>query len=95
MTEFTMSRDELRRGLAWAAHGVPGRDAHSPVLTMTRVAVATEGVTFGGFNYETSATACLPATVATPGTTFIPGRLAAVLSESLPDAPVDFSTDGA
>jgi DNA polymerase-3 subunit beta len=58
-------------------------------------ATADGGLVLSSFDYEVSARVEVEAAVAEPGVVLVSGRLLADISRSLPNRPVDVSTDGA
>src|SRR3954463_8951209 len=94
--KFTVERDVLADAVAWAARNLPVRPS-VPVLAGLLI----EPVEGGGglqrspFDYERSARATLPATVQDEGKVLVSGRLRSDICRSLPNKPVEMTTDGA
>jgi DNA polymerase-3 subunit beta len=92
--KFRVERDVLAESVAWAARSLPSRPS-VPILAGLLVEAEEGQITLSGFDYETSVRVTVPAQVADTGKCLISGRLAADISKSLPDQPVDVSVDGA
>ena len=91
--KFRVERDVLAEAVAWAARSLPARPP-VPVLAGLLL-VADEGrLSLSGFDYEVSARVEAEADVDEPGTVLVSGRLLADISRSLPNRPVEVSTDG-
>lgn len=92
--KIRVERDTLADAVAWAARILPQK-TQLPVLAGLRLdAAGTGGLRLSGFDYEVSAEAELDVTVAEAGAALVPGRLLADITRSLPDQPVELSTDG-
>lgn len=92
--KIRVERDTLADAVAWAARILPQK-TQLPVLAGLRLDATGDGaLRLSGFDYEVSAEAQLEVTVAEAGAALVPGRLLADITRSLPDQPVDFSTDG-
>src|SRR5438270_3798434 len=92
--KIRVERDTLADAVAWAARILPQK-SQLPVLSGLRLDADTSGgLRLSGFDYEVSAEAELDVTVAEAGAVLVPGRLLADITRSLPDQPVDFSTEG-
>ena len=91
--KFRVERDVLAEAVAWAARSLPARPP-VPVLAGLLL-VADEGkLSLSGFDYEVSARVEAEADIDEPGTVLVSGRLLADISRSLPNRPVEISTDG-
>ena len=91
--KFRVERDVLAEAVAWAARSLPARPP-VPVLAGLLL-VADEGrLSLSGFDYEVSARVEAEADIDEPGTVLVSGRLLADISRSLPNRPVEVSTDG-
>jgi DNA polymerase-3 subunit beta len=92
--KIRVERDTLADAVAWAARILPQK-TQLPVLAGLRLDATGDGaLRLSGFDYEVSAEAELEVTVAEAGATLVPGRLLADITRSLPDQPVEISTDG-
>jgi len=92
--KIRVERDTLADAVAWAARILPQK-TQLPVLAGLRLdATGGGGLRLSGFDYEVSAEAELDVTVAEAGAALVPGRLLADITRSLPDQPVELSTEG-
>ena len=96
--KFRVERDVLADAVAWAARNLPVRPS-APVLAGLLIETSTEtgseGLVLSSFDYETSARATIPADVSDEGRALVSGRLLADICRSLPNKPVEMTTDGA
>lgn len=90
--KFRVERDVLAEAVTWAARTLPSRPP-MPVLAGLLVTAGESGLTLSSFDYEVSARVEAAAEVAEPGTALVSGRLLADITRSLPDRPVEVSTD--
>ncbi|HVH95288.1 MAG TPA: DNA polymerase III subunit beta, partial [Nocardioidaceae bacterium] len=93
--KFTVERDVLADAVAWAARSLPVRPS-VPVLAGLLIETVDDGdgLQLSTFDYETSARATLPASIQDEGKALVSGRLLSDICRSLPNKPVDMSTDG-
>src|SRR5438067_4523859 len=92
--KIRVERDTLADAVAWAARILPQK-TQLPVLAGLRLDAGSDGgLRLSGFDYEVSAEAEVDVTVAEAGAALVPGRLLADITRSLPDQPVEISTDG-
>ena len=95
--KFRVERDVLSDAVAWAARSLPVRPS-VPVLAglliETRSSDGADGLQLSTFDYETSARATLPADVSAEGRALVSGRLLADICRSLPNKPVEMTTEG-
>ena len=101
--KFRVERDVLAEAVAWAARSLPARPP-VPVLaglllTVEDASASEAGgpngsLSLSGFDYEVSARVSVEADVEESGTVLVSGRLLADISRSLPNRPVEISTDG-
>jgi DNA polymerase III subunit beta len=89
---FQVERDVLAEAVAWTARALPARPA-LPVLAGMRLQ-AREELTLSSFDYDVSAEASLPVTVAEEGEVLVSGKLLAEITRSLPPRQVEIHTDG-
>lgn len=82
----------LADAVAWAARSLPARPA-VPILSGLRVSAGPDGVTLSSFDYETSAKVTAAAQVEEAGETLVSGRLLADIARSLPNKPVELTSD--
>jgi DNA polymerase III subunit beta len=92
--KFRVDRDVLAEAVAWTARTLPVRPP-VPVLAGLLIEGSGSGLTFSGFDYEVSARVEVPADVSAEGKALVSGRLLADISRSLPNRPVELSTEGA
>ena len=92
--KFRVERDVLADAVAWAARSLPVRPS-VPVLAGLLIETTDDGLVLSTFDYETSARATVPADVADEGRALVSGRLLADICRSLPNKPVEMTTDGA
>lgn len=90
--KIRLERDVLAEAVQWAARSLPSRPS-VPILAGLMIKAADSGVTLSSFDYETSAQIGVPAQVFDDGTALVSGRLLADISRSLPNKPVDISSD--
>jgi len=91
--KFRVERDVLAEAVAWAARSLPARPP-VPVLAGLLLAADEGKLSLSGFDYEVSARVETEADIDEPGTVLVSGRLLADISRSLPNRPVEISTDG-
>lgn len=91
--KFRVDRDVFAEAVAWAARTLPARPP-MPVLAGTYCEVSDSQLTLSSFDYEVSAQVTVDIETEEPGTVLVSGRLLAEISRSLPDRPLDVSTDG-
>ncbi len=89
---FRVDRDVLADAVAWTARTLPSRPS-VPVLAGIRMH-AEDALNVSSFDYEVSAEVSLPVTTEEPGTSLVSGRLLAEITRSLPDRPVEVTTEG-
>jgi DNA polymerase III subunit beta len=89
---FQVERDVLAEAVAWTARALPARPA-LPVLAGMRLH-AGDGLSLSSFDYDVSAQASLPVTVAEAGDVLVSGKLLSEITRSLPPRQVDVHTDG-
>ncbi len=91
--KFRLERDVLADAVAWTARTLPTRPT-VPVLAGLRIDATEGSVAFSSFDYEVSGHVEVPAEVADAGTALVSGRLLADIARSLPNRPVDLTSDG-
>jgi len=90
--KIEVERDSLAEAVAWTARALPTRPT-APVLAGMLLSASAE-LTLSTFDYEVSAQASIPVTADEPGAVLVSGRLLAEIVRSLPDRPVQITTDG-
>ncbi|MCB8992773.1 MAG: DNA polymerase III subunit beta [Nocardioidaceae bacterium] len=95
--KFRVDRDVLTDAVAWTARTLPIRPS-LPVLAGLLIEAGSfdgdDGLMLSSFDYETSARATLSAEVSEEGRALVSGRLLSDICRSLPNKPVEVSTDG-
>lgn len=91
--KIDVDRNVLADAVAWTARGLPARPA-LPVLAGLMLAAQDDVLTASGFDYEVSARVSVGADIAEPGRVLVSGRLLAEITRSLPDRPVELTSDG-
>ena len=92
--KIRLERDVMAEAVAWAARSLPSRPS-VPILAGLRILASSGGVVMSSFDNETSAQIEVPATVIDEGEVLVSGKLLADIARSLPNKPVEFSSDGA
>ena len=82
----------MAEAVAWAARSLPTRPS-VPILAGLLVKADEQGVTMSSFDYETSAQINVKAEVVEPGEALVSGRLLADIARSLPNRPVELTSD--
>jgi DNA polymerase-3 subunit beta len=90
--KIEVERDPLAEAVAWTARALPTRPT-APVLAGMLLSASTE-LHLSTFDYEVSAQASIPVTTDEPGAVLVSGKLLAEIVRSLPDRPVQITTDG-
>jgi DNA polymerase-3 subunit beta len=93
--KFRVERDVFADAVAWTARSIPTRPGTLPQLSGILMATGPEGLSFSGFDYETSGRVTVVADVADDGKVLVSGRLLADIARSLPPKSVDVTLDGA
>lgn len=90
--KIRLDRDIMAEAVAWAARSLPTRPS-VPILAGLLIKASDTGVTMSSFDYETSAQIEVPATVVDEGEALVSGKLLADISRSLPNKPVELTSD--
>lgn len=90
--KIRLERDVLAEAVQWAARSLPMRPS-VPILAGLLVKAAGGQVVMSSFDYETSAQITVPAQVSDDGVALVSGRLLADIARSLPNKPVEISSD--
>ncbi|WIY82594.1 DNA polymerase III subunit beta [Propionimicrobium sp. PCR01-08-3] len=90
--KIRMERDVMAEAVAWAARSLPSRPS-VPILAGLLIKADASGVTMSSFDYETSAEVQVEAQVIDEGEALVSGKLLAEIARSLPNRPVDLSSD--
>jgi DNA polymerase-3 subunit beta len=91
--KFRVERDVLADAVAWTARSLPARP-QAPVLAGLLLRAEEGSLTISGFDYEVSARSVAEADVEQDGTALVSGKLLAEIARSLPNRPVEVSTEG-
>ncbi|KIF68953.1 DNA polymerase III subunit beta [Streptomyces sp. AcH 505] len=91
--KIRVERDVLAEAVAWVARSLPARPP-APVLAGLLLKAEDGALSFSSFDYEVSARVSVEAEVEEDGTVLVSGRLLADICRSLPNRPVEISTDG-
>lgn len=90
--KFRVERDVFAEAVAWAARSLPTRPP-LPVLAGLLIDAQDDGLILSSFDYEVSARVEVEAEVTEPGSILVSGRLLADITRSLPDRPVEVTTE--
>jgi DNA polymerase-3 subunit beta len=93
--KFRVDRDVFADAVAWTARSIPTRPGTLPQLSGILMTTGSTGLTFSGFDYETSGQVTVAADVADDGKVLVSGRLLADIARALPPKSVDVTLDGA
>ena len=91
--KFQVNKDVLSEAVSFAVRLLPQRTT-LPILSGIRIDADANQLRLSVFDYEVSAKAEIVAKVESSGSVLVPGRLLAEIASKLPNAPVDFETDG-
>ncbi|WP_062209717.1 DNA polymerase III subunit beta [Streptomyces sp. NBRC 109706] len=91
--KIRVERDVLAEAVAWAARSLPARPP-VPVLAGLLLKAEEGALSLSGFDYEVSARVSVEVEVEDEGTVLVSGRLLADICRSLPNRPVEISSDG-
>ncbi len=91
--KIRVERDVLAEAVAWAARSLPARPP-VPVLAGLLLKAEEGTLSLSGFDYEVSARVSVEVDVEDDGTVLVSGRLLADICRSLPNRPVEISSDG-
>ncbi len=90
--KIRLERDVLAEAVQWAARSLPSRPS-VPILAGLLVKAAGNQVVMSSFDYETSAQITVKAEVTDDGVALVSGRLLADIARSLPNKPVNITSD--
>ncbi|MBL1066116.1 DNA polymerase III subunit beta [Streptomyces sp. 7-21] len=91
--KIRVERDVLAEAVAWAARSLPARPP-MPVLAGLLLKAEEGTLSLSGFDYEVSARVSVEVEAEEEGTVLVSGRLLADICRSLPNRPVEISSDG-
>ncbi|MGC4152185.1 MAG: DNA polymerase III subunit beta [Propionicimonas sp.] len=89
-----LERDVLAEAVQWAARSLPTRPS-VPILAGLMLKAGNGEVVLSSFDYETSAKVTVKAEVSDDGVALVSGRLLAEIARSLPNKPVELTSDAA
>ncbi|GAA1703256.1 DNA polymerase III subunit beta [Microbacterium sediminicola] len=89
---FEVNRDVFSEAVSFVVKLLPQRNPQ-PILAGVLIEASDEGLTFSAFDYEASARTRIDATVESPGTILVHGRLLSDIASRLPNAPVTVEVD--
>lgn len=87
-----LERDVLAEAVQWAARSLPTRPS-VPILAGLMLKAGNGQVVLSSFDYETSAQVTVKADVTDDGVALVSGRLLAEIARSLPNKPVELTSD--
>lgn len=85
--KFEVNRDVLSEAVSFVVKLLPQRTT-LPILSGVLVTAEGQGVTISSFDYEVSAKTNITASITSPGTVLVSGRLLAEIAQRLPDNAV-------
>lgn len=91
--KFQVNRDVFSEAVSFAVKLLPQRTT-LPILSGVLIESADAGLTLSSFDYEVSTKTTITAEVEEGGRILVSGRLLADIASRLPNAPVQFSTEG-
>ncbi|MEY3846647.1 MAG: hypothetical protein RJA66_914 [Actinomycetota bacterium] len=91
--KFQVNKDVLSDAVSFAVRLLPQRTT-LPILGGILIEADANALRLSVFDYEVSAQAEIVAKVETSGRVLVSGRLLSEIASKLPNAPVEFSTDG-
>jgi len=91
--KIQVERDQLAEAVAWTARALPARPT-APVLAGIRISAGPAELGLSAFDYEVSAQAAIQVAADEPGTVLVSGKLLNEIIKSMPNRPVQVSTDG-
>ena len=93
MVKFQVNKDVLNEAVSFAVRLLPQRTT-LPILSGILIEADANALRLSVFDYDTSAQVEIAAKVEQSGRVLVSGRLLAEIVSKLPNASVDFSTDG-
>jgi len=85
---FQVNRDVFSEAVSFVVKLLPQRNPQ-PILAGVLIEADGSGLTLSAFDYEASARTTIEATVETPGTILVHGRLLSDIASRLPNAPIE------
>jgi DNA polymerase-3 subunit beta len=89
---FQVNRDVFSEAVSFVVKLLPQRNPQ-PILAGVLIEADGTGLTLSAFDYEASARTTIEATVDTPGTILVHGRLLSDIASRLPNAPIEIAVE--
>ena len=89
---FQVNRDVFSEAVSFVVKLLPQRNPQ-PILAGVLIEADGSGLTLSAFDYEASARTTIEATVETPGTILVHGRLLSDIASRLPNAPIEIAVE--
>lgn len=89
---FQVNRDVFSEAVSFVVKLLPQRNPQ-PILAGVLIEADGSGLTLSAFDYEASARTTIEATVDTPGTILVHGRLLSDIASRLPNAPIEIAVE--
>ena len=89
---FQVNRDVFSEAVSFVVKLLPQRNPQ-PILAGVLIEAGDTGLTLSAFDYEASARTTIDATVETPGTILVHGRLLSDIASRLPNAPIEIAVE--
>lgn len=90
--KIRVERDALSDAVAWVVRSLPARST-APILTGLLISAEGDQARLSSFDSTTSAKVTMAADVSEEGTVLVSGRLLAEIARSLPNKPVEMTSD--
>ena len=87
---FQVNRDVFSEAVSFVVKLLPQRNPQ-PILAGVLIEASDAGLTLSAFDYEASARTTIEATVDSPGTILVHGRLLSEIASRLPNAPIEIA----
>ncbi|MEV8267596.1 DNA polymerase III subunit beta [Microbacterium sp. NPDC076911] len=90
--KFHVNRDVFSEAVSFVVKLLPQRNPQ-PILAGVLIEATDEGLSLSAFDYEASARTTIEATVDSPGTILVHGRLLSEIASRLPNAPIQIEVE--
>ncbi|MEJ1154247.1 DNA polymerase III subunit beta [Microbacterium marmarense] len=90
--KFHVNRDVFSEAVSFVVKLLPQRNPQ-PILAGVLIEATDEGLSLSAFDYEASARTTIDATVDSPGTILVHGRLLSEIASRLPNAPIQIEVE--
>jgi DNA polymerase-3 subunit beta len=90
--KFHVNRDVFSDAVSFVVKLLPQRNPQ-PILAGVLIEAGSDGLSLSAFDYEASARTTIEATVDSPGTILVHGRLLSEIANRLPNAPIQIVVD--